>query len=480
MEFRLLEKTSTIPELTPSIELEGSRWILSDPYDIYFDEIPEYGCISYVWGPDRADNPIHPNIPMSTHTLPALCAVIRNDESLNAVWMDVFCVPSDPLLKKPTLESMGFIYGRAEKVIVVLQQKSFNAVKWICGWEQGDDFDESYMHDLEADKWIKSVWTYQEVVNSHDLYFAGESTGQDTSESSEAGLLQGQEFLNGLGFYLEQYRRHHQVTVLQLRQRFPNLDTFEDLIADWMVAAYCDRSAMEIMSNMSRRSYDDDGKNYFYSMIGAVTHVPSSRRSTPTIESLAETFMSACEEKGDYSFIFSSAERDSRKGFRWRPLPTMLQAVVSWHSQGEKLEGVVEAGGKLRLKDMVIITKLEHGEMSNEAKEIICSWMLMPELASESQFIMAPKFYECLVSIQYTGSATCIFTEHGMFWPQEDVGEAKDVEIWIAAPLMYVFGAPGIAVLRANADDEATYIPGVFAGNCRRNLQRKDVIINIA
>ncbi|THH30308.1 hypothetical protein EUX98_g3878 [Antrodiella citrinella] len=464
MDFRLLVKQPTGSDSSqPSITLEGNQWFLSESLNIDSDSIPKYACVSYVWGPGRLANPIHSSVLMSDRTLTVLCAAIRNSH-FDAFWIDAFCVPVDPVYKGPTLESMGYIYAQALKVIAVLAPRSFAAIQQMTAFKKGDAISSELLDDMEREVWINSVWTYQEVVNSTGMFFVGEDT-------ADGNMLDCAYFLNGIGYYMAQYSKAFSLTVFEMRKRYPKLDTFEDLAADWMMAGYTERSALEIMSNMGRRVFDDP-KNYFYSMIGALTQKPSQRSKKPSVETLAESFMAVAEEKGDYSFVFSSAPRDERPGLEWRPRPQLLRAGVTWRVDGEMLKGTKEPGG-IRLHEIVVVHPGE--AVGLVARSIIYTWMNALELESEPDAVIAIKMRELLKFLGFTGTGRTILTEHGFAYPQEEVPEGAAVEVWLATGVYYLFGAPAMIV--AHVDDTARYIPAVFAGSGRWLEGRTDVFI---
>jgi len=335
--------------------------------------------------------------------------------------------------------------------------------------KKGEEALKEVLDELEQDMWVRSVWTYQEVVNNDELRFVG--------EDSRGVVLDGEQFLNALGYYMITYRKHIGITGMQLRRLYPNLDAFEDLVVDWRLSGYGDRSALEILSNMDRRTYDDP-RNFFYSMIGAVTHIPSKRTSNPTIESLAESFMEACEEKGDYSYIFTGVPRDDRPGCRWRPRPQMLRSIISWHSVGDKLEGIKE-DGFLRLKEMVVTHRTSETDISSRARRWIIPWLEEPDLD-----LMAPvqtiilKLSEALRFLAFTGSLEPIFTPLGLFFPQEEIAAEVNADICISGSLHYVFGCPGIAVIKTKPP---RYVIGVFAGYdtyVKDDVPRVDVLFD--
>ena len=61
----MVEVEAESPSGGPTIAVDGRHWQLTPPLDITSTTFPPYACASYVWGPDRAPNPIHPSIAMS-------------------------------------------------------------------------------------------------------------------------------------------------------------------------------------------------------------------------------------------------------------------------------------------------------------------------------------------------------------------------------------------------------------------------------
>jgi hypothetical protein len=294
--------------------------------------IPRFICVSYIWGSGRAPNSLHDTSVMSDQTLPALVAAIENS-NCSAFWIDAFCIPLAQPQRRATLESMGFIYSQASQVIVSLSEPSFAAVEQMV---RSDIVDENALRILDQDEWVRSVWTYQEVVNSQRLHFV---TG-----GVAGAVVDGTHFLNCVGYSLDRYQKTHACNSFGIRQKFPGLDALEDLIADWLISNFTKRSAFQVMSNLDRR-HTAEPQNYFYSMIGAVSQTPSARTPSPSVTELSETFMRICEEKNDYSFLYSTAARDERLGRRWRPVPGPLHALLPWHSWGEAQPGHYDSQG---------------------------------------------------------------------------------------------------------------------------------------
>ncbi|CAL1698125.1 unnamed protein product [Somion occarium] len=433
MELRLLVPAS--PELQspgPSIDLDGQRWILTEPLDVNGGDIPPYVCVSYVWGKDTMPNlnPFHPDIPMSSRTHSVVCATVRSIRP-SAIWVDAFCIPPSPVVtRRATLESMGYIYGHAKCVVAVLSPHSFSAVLEMSRVRNPDETKFYLLDILEKDSWVESIWTYQEIVNNTEIFFIGEDSG--------GAVLEGP---------------------LAARRRYPKLDAFEDLVADWRCDLPCSRCAAGIISNLDRRVYDDK-KNYFYSMIGAVADTPSGRSTASTVDSLAEKFMSICERKGDYSFIFTSTPRDERPGYRWRPRPGMVRALITYRCEGERLEGVRE-GDNIMLKDIIIARRAP--SVNSNGISYIREWLKLGKNAEYETDEILALFLQALRTLDFTGSQHYITTDDGAFFPQNEISQDTPVLIYISRSLRYAnFGAPGLAVI--GEGQHKVYIPGVFAG----------------
>jgi hypothetical protein len=449
MEFRLLAehpKSSDARWFT----LEGMQLSLTEPLDISND-LPEYTCISYVWGSGRVPHPLTTAFMISDHTLPALAATIRNHD-FRRFWIDAFCIPphhpQERGTREATLESMGFIYSRARQVVVVLSRNAFEA---FVQMSQSDRLDERNLEVLEQDEWVTSPWTYQEVVNSQRLFFVCED--QDL-----ASVIVGSEFLNRVGFSLELYKKAHSVTTFDIIEKFPRLSAFEDLIADWLTAGYQERSALQVMGNMDRRLIREP-KSRFYSMIGAITQERSQRSSRPSISDLSEMFMAACEKKNDFSFIYSAANRDTLSGKRWRPIAGSLPSILPWHGWGEAQRAHENAEG-FWLDD---VQKLELAPtLGNKARKKIASWMHQPEVTDMTEKAIVKELYDSLRRMGFTGSQEYLVTEDGIFFPQHPLLTKVGVTALVSASLAWTLGAPGL--VQVAAEGAISYIPGVFVG----------------
>ena len=166
-----LQNSSSLPTRAdlPSINLEGREWCLTDPLDVSNKTvIPKYACVSYLWGDVRCEHAFDSNKQMSDQTLPVLAAVIRNSPDTSAFWIDTLCVPAEQPQRSATLRSMGFIYNLAADVFVALSKPTFTVIEqWrTIQAETSLSNIERQLRVLEEDRWVSSVWTYQEIMNS--------------------------------------------------------------------------------------------------------------------------------------------------------------------------------------------------------------------------------------------------------------------------------------------------------------------------
>jgi len=162
---------------------------------------------------------------------------------------------------------MGYIYSAAESVIVVLQSASYailtrNARSW-------EPYTEEDLRTLNEDRWIDSVWTYQELVNAKELWF--------TTTGLEAGIsVSDEDLLNGIGLSLNRYKKKHEISAVELRQRFPFLDALEDRLTDRMIGGYLQRSVFACLTDIGSRRCDPEmPENRLYTLLRAITQEPS-------------------------------------------------------------------------------------------------------------------------------------------------------------------------------------------------------------
>ncbi len=235
-----------------------------------------------------------------------------------------------------------------------------------------------------------------------------------------------------------------------------------------MTSDYGHRSALRIICGMDYRAHITP-QNRFYSMIGALTARPSARATSPTVTQLAERFMELSEEKGDYSFMFCTAPRDSRPGLTWRPIPSDFQSILTWHCFGDEQPGTKVDGGIL-LSDVIIFPLAARrdpadAQMGPELLEHIRLWMKhvaeyheMPE-GDDANMALQERCYTVLKSMGFTGNSGWHTVEGCIFYPQTELPEGAKGTICISHGVRWVFGAPAFAVITNG--DTLQYVVGV-------------------
>jgi len=504
MDLRLLLQSSeSAPSynsdtLAPSILIDGRLWHLSNSLDISNpSSIPPFTCVSFTWGPGRVPNPFHPGRIMSDRTIPALTAAMRHhfhpetqDGGHSAgFWIDALCIPDTQPSRRATLESMGFVYSRASVVTVSLSGPLATILHHMTS-NTNYTLSEDELQIAERDEWVTSVWTYQEIVNSQTLFFIAISDEDDHANGATGVFLglgvPGSRFLNCVGHSLSLYKRHHNFDV---QKGFPRLDALEDVTVNWLTADAFARSALKVMSNLDRRvCASNRPENRFYSMIGAITQSPKDRvfpassgpSSKPMIPDIAESFMGICEAKGDYSFIFSSAERDNAVGRRWRPKAGFIPAILPWDCHGDGLRGHYDKHG-FWLDNVYRIDAFASTTLGDAGRQIVLGWLrLSGSPASDAD--ITNKSAGRLKQIGFTGSSKSITTPHGIFFPQNTIQRNANTRseciIIIPATLQRVFGYPALARIKTSGGSEGfSFVAGVFVGSAP-NAAASSVLID--
>lgn len=465
MEFRLVVDSPDNAEPGRTIQVNGRQWYLTQPLsvDLEHPELPKFTCISYVWGHAREPNPFHPGELMSSNTIPALSSAITHSTG-PAFWIDALCVPPIIPVKHHTLGSMGYIYSAAEEVIITLPLSLLPVLDEMKG---SDRLSEQVLLSLEEDEWVRSVWTYQEVVNAKAVYFVGGTAKID-----------GCHFLNCLGHSLKLYREARHLSAFDLSKQLPKLNALEELLADWMLSGYTERSALRAMSQFQYR-YNHDPRNYFYAVVGTMIKGPWPWNIEMGIEEVAEEFMDVCEERNDYSFIYSANPRSvaDQKGRYWRPAAGLLQVVVAWHSWGEGQRGRHSEEGFWLEKMISLRPSNELGERGGLFAE---QWLnaMYSDALSRSNHEIAEQILVDLRKADYSGSDRFLWTTHGIFFPQTALAQDTRIEILVAVQVRWVFGAPGLA--RLTQGEGIEYVPGVFVGEILEDLATDVLMIRTA
>ncbi|OAP54100.1 hypothetical protein AYL99_11635 [Fonsecaea erecta] len=126
-----------------------------------------------------------------------------------------------------TLESIGYIYSRAEEVVVVLSVAARPVPEQMSTTDRF--VDPVHPDVLEREEWMSRAWTYQDAASSNVLSI-------NCEESQRSILVPGSHSLNRLGYTLTR------------------LDTVEDLTAEHLLVGSTEGAALQVMANMDRRT----------------------------------------------------------------------------------------------------------------------------------------------------------------------------------------------------------------------------------
>lgn len=203
--------------------------------------------------------------------------------------------------------------------------------------------------------------------------------------------------------------------------------------------------------------YPDD---YFYAMVGAVTSAPSVNPNE-AVPSPPEYFMRVCEQKGDFSFIYSSAPRTSGDAGGWRPRPKRgtLPPIVPWPSVGERQTGELHSAS-LRLRNMANIAL---GQLDGAARTFIHDW-LRKTVRSPLPSDIGDAVRATLYRAGFTGCGEYLETTCGLFFPQHPLGDPGNCMVFVATEIFFNFGAPGLLLDPAESGTAQLRDVGVFVG----------------
>lgn len=472
--IRLLQPVSntSLPEAN-TIELCGCPWEVRD-----FAQVPDgltYTCISYVWGQEKTENILDRGQLMSRRTIRVVEAAIRASQSLkgwanvqfenasakarvlnatHAYWIDALCTPAESEARTATLLSMGKIYSSASQVFVVLSSASAAVLHQI---RDTGGLDARALSIIENDPWITRSWTYQEIVNSMASYFI--------VEDDESIVVSGVDFLNAILTATDDYRSVNGIDSIGWRLQHATLDSLECLIADYKIANYAERSAYQAMTAMSTR-FSERSDDHFYSMIGAITKSAPEIQIDETTTS-SEYFMKTCEEKGDYSFIYNTAPRNTNLGKRWRPIegkfpPIVVELVIFGNGQPGKVNPT-----HIELTRMA---RLAIGPIGPEGLKATKAHLAMVHRNRPVGSIysapsdIAAAILELIRAKGFSGTGRYVEVENGLFFPQAEFEPADDAFIALSTEVYWQGGGPGM-LLRANATGVDDFCDvGVFFG----------------
>jgi hypothetical protein len=380
------------------------------------------------------------------------------------------------------IPSMGFIYNSAESVIVTIQDHAWSVIKAASVADSPKAIPSNDMQYLELNKWISSVWTYQELVNQPQLYFA------PIHPEDECLIVEAERFFNCVGLSLQQWKKDTGKTASDVLELFPRLNTMEDTLADREMATYLQRTALGVLSNMALRHFDPEFPgNRLLASLGALTREVSWGPPHITLSDLSEKVMSTCESVNDYSFIYTTDTRNDTLGLRWRPSrnqvesdpskPVHLIPILSWSSWGVPFDETQRGHKDVEGFWLDNLIRLEPSETMNKfSKQRLEEWLYGSEdpnqpgtisggffrLKDGDQVDLSQGMFEALQKMFFTGSQESVLCEAGLFFSQTPLSKYEDVEIFAAASIRWMFGNPGL--VRWREGGEMKYSAGVFAG----------------
>lgn len=451
--FRLLVPTTDITSSdTPSVELCGVRWVLTEFMPI--TDAPPYTCISYSWDDQsNTKNPLHDGMYISDRAIPAIEATIKVLQPL-AIWIDALCVPYSGAARATCLQNLGRIYSSATQVCAVLSE-SFSDL--LCQIHESGCVDAEDFIILNNENWVNRPWIYQESANSNDLIFI--------SQSGLGGSIHATDFLDALLTASSSYKKNRTLDSISLAIKFPSLDSLENIIGELTVAmsmGQAARPAYQVLSEMYRRTSAMKSKleaDHFYVMIGALTTEPLDSRINRPLH-MAEYFMQVCEAKGDYSFIYSIAPRSKAPGKCWRPvvgqiLPLTLRLNVYGNGQSGHLNEKF-----LQLDNMC---RIQPGVVNSAAIKAIGAF-LESNITELSSSDMADAILERLRQKGFSGGGEYLELENGYFFPQSKFTRSDELFVAISPDVQWTNGGPGL-LLRTNATDINQFCDvGAFVG----------------
>lgn len=473
--FRLLEPADhPVSPGTPSLVLFGRRWVICEYANLA--DAPPYTCLSYAWGKAKVQEPLGQGQVMSARTVPSIEAAIASSQSQEswaknikfshkgeaekeeagqiaslkasqAFWIDALCVPLDDPARAACLQEMGKIYSAAYQVIVVLSAQCSSVMNCI---RRSEKIDIATLRCLESEEWVSRAWTYQEAVNSRALYFTVEGDG--------SVLVSGNDFLRSITYAIEDYKSESDFDNLTWVETHPGLNNLEMLLADYLIADYTDRSAYQAMSVMGQR-VSERPEDYFYAMIGSITTASSILEDGEYLHP-AEYFMRLCESKGDFSFIYSTAQRSEAKGQGWRPGKEKMTAVLP----GLIIFGRGEVGTRetahINLDNMF---RPISGALSVDGMKAT-SWFMGPQSAGLSPDEIAAGVLKRLRVLGFTGCGEYLEFESGLFFPQSKPSFSNELFVVVSCEINWVTGGPGL-LLRSSASGIHEFVDiGAFVG----------------
>ena len=455
------------------LSLLGLDWTVCEYADL--SDAPSFTCISYSWGDEWTANPLCPEHVMSSRTIRAIEAAINASrspenwtnniklsrsgsqqveaarravalEASQAFWIDALCVPINEPDRTICLQQMGEIFGSAVQVVAVLGNKCSDAIQVASRHGQIGPDD---LLELEQEDWVSRAWTYQEAVNSRNLYFV--------AEGARSEMVSGHKFLNAVMIAIDEYKLRNEIDDISWEKGRAQLRSLERLLADYLISDYETRSAYQVMSVMDQR-ISERPEDHFYAMVGSIS--ATVRINGDEELSPSEYFMRACERKADFSFIYSTAPRSRLVGRNWRPVegrfPPVLPNLITF---GNRELGTA-CPTHVSLENMY---RLQRGSVGAEGLKS-ARWFGRTKDVRKSPEEVASSVLDRLRTLGFTGSGEYLEFETGFFFPQLVSEFSGDVIAVVSSAIHWVTGGPGLLLRISSSGIHEFRDVGAFVG----------------
>jgi hypothetical protein len=169
--------------------------------------------------------------------------------------------------------------------------------------------------------------------------------------------------------------------------------------------------------------------------------------------------MRLCEEKGDFSFIYSDAPRDNAPGRSWRPRAGPIPAVQPWHTFGEGQVGRLHPD-HVRLDNMCRMTR---GPLGPAADQFLRDW-LRADGGDPASGDTPGQILRRLRQAGFAGRGAVIELEAGYFFPRTEGRDAEDLLVFVPVGVRWAHGGPGLLTTQGDAGRHQFRDVGVFVG----------------
>lgn len=190
---------------------------------------------------------------------------------------------------------MGYIYSLALSVIAVLRAPTWEIIASV-NQPLPPALSTEDMDILEQDEWIRSPWTYQEIMDSKVTMF----TTYEISTADQKGSIISDQFFDCIDFPLERWKLRDDVGEAASMRHFPNLCAIAETITESMISSYPYHYALLALSDTTGRRFDaSNPNNILLTALGALSQEASWTTSTGSISELADKFMGLCKSRND-------------------------------------------------------------------------------------------------------------------------------------------------------------------------------------